>query len=57
MSSSFFLSDLLAGIDRLLEELAASEEVREALAKDTGERMELADVTREGGFDPSEFGL
>lgn len=40
-----------------LDELAASEEVREALAKDTGKRVELADVARESGFDPSEFGL
>lgn len=41
----------------VLDELAASEEVREALAKDTGKRVELADVAREGGFDPSDFGL
>ncbi len=40
-----------------LDELAASEEVREALARDTGKRAELADVVRESGFNPSEFGL
>jgi len=41
----------------VLDELLASEEVREALAKDTGKRVELADVAREAGFDPAEFGL
>lgn len=41
----------------VLDELVASEEVREALAKDTGKRVELADVAREAGFDPAEFGL
>jgi hypothetical protein len=40
-----------------LDELAASEEVREVLAKDAGKRVELADVARKDGFDPSEFGL
>lgn len=41
----------------ILDELVASEEVREALAQDTGKRIELADVAREAGFDLSEFGL
>jgi antitoxin StbD len=41
----------------ILDELVASEEVREAIAKDTGKRVELADVAREAGFDPAEFGL
>ncbi len=41
----------------ILDELVASEEVREALAQDTGKRVELADVAREAGFDPAEFGL
>jgi antitoxin StbD len=41
----------------ILDELVASEEVREALAEDTGKRVELADVSREAGFDPAEFGL
>jgi antitoxin StbD len=41
----------------ILDELVASEEVREALAKDAGERVELAEVAREAGFDPAEFGL
>jgi antitoxin StbD len=41
----------------ILDELVASEEVREALAADTGMRVELVDVAREAGFDPAEFGL
>lgn len=41
----------------ILDELVASEEVREALAQDAGRRAELADVSREAGFDPAEFGL
>jgi antitoxin StbD len=41
----------------ILDELVASEEVRDALAEDTGKRVELADVSREAGFDPAEFGL
>jgi PHD/YefM family antitoxin component YafN of YafNO toxin-antitoxin module len=41
----------------VMDELVASEEVREALAEDTGKRVELADVAREAGFDPTEFGL
>lgn len=41
----------------ILDELVASEEVRGAIAQDTGNRVELADVTREAGFDPAEFGL
>jgi len=41
----------------ILDELVASEEVREALAQDSGKRVELADVSREAGFDPAEFGL
>src|SRR5262249_44120397 len=44
-------------ITEVLDELVASEEVREAFAKDTGKRIELADVAREAGFDPAEFGL
>ena len=41
----------------ILDELVASEEVREAIAQDTGKRVELADVAREAGFDPAEFSL
>lgn len=41
----------------ILDELVASEEVREALAQDTGRRVELADVAREAGFSPAELGL
>jgi len=41
----------------ILDELVASEEVRETISRDTGKRVELADVTREAGFDPVEFGL
>jgi antitoxin StbD len=41
----------------ILDELVASEEVREAIAQDNGNRVELADVAREAGFDPAEFGL
>lgn len=41
----------------ILDELVASEEVREAIAQDTGNRVELAGVAREAGFDPAEFGL
>ncbi len=44
-------------LTEVLDELVASEEVREALAQDTGDRVELADVAREAGFDPAEFGL
>lgn len=44
-------------LTEVLDELVASEEVREALAEDTGRRVELADVAREAGFDPAEFGL
>jgi hypothetical protein len=46
-----------ARLVEIFDELVASEEVREALAKDTGERVELADVAREAGFDPVKFGL
>jgi antitoxin StbD len=41
----------------ILDELVASEEVREALAADTGGRIEIAELARETGFDPAEFGL
>lgn len=44
-------------LTEILDELVASEEVREALATDTGKRVELADVAREAGFDPAELGL
>jgi PHD/YefM family antitoxin component YafN of YafNO toxin-antitoxin module len=44
-------------LTEVLDELVASEEVREALTKDTGKRVELADVAQEAGFDPAEFGL
>jgi antitoxin StbD len=44
-------------LTEILDELVASEEVREALAGDTGKRVELADVAREAGFDPAELGL
>jgi len=46
-------STWLAAID----DLVVSEEVREALARDAGRRVELAEVAREAGFDPAEFGL
>lgn len=41
----------------ILDELVAWGEVREAIAKDTGERVELSGVACEAGFDPAEFGL
>jgi len=41
----------------VLDELVASEQVRAALEADTGKRIELAEVAREAGFDPAEFGL
>jgi len=44
-------------LPEVLDELVASEEVREALEADTGKRIELSDVAREAGFDPAEFGL
>lgn len=44
-------------LTEVLDELVASEEVREALETDTGKRIELADVAREAGFDPAELGL
>ncbi len=44
-------------LTEVLDELVAAEEVREALAKDTGKRAELSDVAREAGFDPAGFGL
>jgi PHD/YefM family antitoxin component YafN of YafNO toxin-antitoxin module len=44
-------------LTEVLDELVASEEVREALEADTGKRIELSDVAREAGFDPAEFGL
>jgi antitoxin StbD len=44
-------------LTEVLDELVASEEVREALEADTGKRVELAEVAREAGFDPAEFGL
>jgi antitoxin StbD len=46
-----------ARLVEILDELVASEEVREALAEDTGKRVELAEVAREAGFDPAELGL
>ena len=44
-------------LTEILDELVASEEVREALSDDTGKRVELADVAREAGFDPAALGL
>lgn len=44
-------------LTEILDELLASEEVRDALDRDTGSRVELADVAREAGFDPAELGL
>lgn len=41
----------------ILDDLVASEEVRDAMAADTGKRIELADVVIEAGLDPAEFGL
>lgn len=46
-----------SGFLEVADELVASEEVREALAEDTGERVELAVVAREAGLDPTELGL
>jgi len=37
----------------ILYELVALEEVREALAQETGKRVELFDVSREAGYLPS----
>jgi hypothetical protein len=44
-------------LTEVLDELVASEEVREALEVDTGKRIGLSDVAREAGFDPAELGL
>lgn len=41
----------------VLDELVVSEEVREALAADSGKRVELADVAWKAGFNPAVFGL
>jgi PHD/YefM family antitoxin component YafN of YafNO toxin-antitoxin module len=40
-----------------VEELTAQAEVRDVLAKDSGARGDVADLAREHGFDPAEFGL
>jgi hypothetical protein len=40
-----------------LEELSARSEVADVLLRDTGARGDLADLAREQGFDPAEFGL
>jgi len=48
---------LSAVLIEVLDELVASEQVRAALEADTGKRVELAEVAREAGFDPAEFGL
>ena len=48
---------LPARFSELLDELVTSEGIREALDEDTGERVELAEVAGEAGFDPAEFGL
>ena len=40
-----------------LDDLVISEEVAEALANDRGRRTSAADVARQAGIDPAEFGL
>lgn len=40
-----------------LDDLVISEEVAEAFANDGGGRTSAADVAREAGLDPAEFGL
>lgn len=40
-----------------LEELTVRAEIADVLSADTGERGEVADLAREHGFDPSEYGL
>lgn len=40
-----------------LDDLAIGEEVRAALAEDSGARVELADVAAEIGIDPKDLGL
>src|SRR5258708_40230612 len=44
-------------LTEVLDELVASEEVREALSKDTGKRVELADVTPRAGVDTAGVGV
>lgn len=39
------------------EELALRAEVVDVMSKDTGQRSNVADLAREHGFDPAEFGL
>lgn len=39
------------------EELALRAEVVDVMAKDTGQRSDVADLARKHGFDPTEFGL
>lgn len=46
-----------SGLLEVVDELVVSEETREALARDRGGRVELAEVVREAGFEPVEFGL
>ncbi len=46
------------GADRgLAEDLMIAPQVRERLAEDTGERVELIDFAREQGFNPGDLGL
>jgi len=40
-----------------IEELTVRAEIADVLAKDTGRRGDIADLAREHGFDPAEFGL
>ena len=43
-------------LDRV-EELTVRQEIADVLAKDSGKRRDVADLAREHGFDPAEFGL
>ena len=40
-----------------VEELSVRAEIASVLDQDTGKRGKLADLARENGFDPTEFGL
>lgn len=55
--SSVEARQLRSGFLEVIDELVASEETREALARDRGGRVELAEVVREAGFEPAEFSL
>ncbi len=40
-----------------IEELSVRAEIADVLARDTGERGDIAELARRHGFDPSEYGL